>query len=109
MGLGGGEQEGHSICKKMILLSLSVSFVGGHSCLQVTEVRRSSGWGGTWVAQSVKPHFRLGHDLLFHEFEPCIRLAAVSTELDSDPLSPSFSLPLPHSRSFSLSLSKIKK
>ena len=47
---------------------------------------------GTWVAQSIKPRLRLrlsGHDLLARGFEPHIGLSAVSTELASDPLSPS--------------------
>ena len=42
---------------------------------------------------------------MLHAFEPCIGLSAVSTEPTLDPLSPSLSLPLPHSCSmFFLSL-----
>ena len=54
--------------------------------------------------------FGSGHDLTAREFEPCIRLAAVSTEPASDPLSPSL-CPAPAgalSLSVSLSLSKKK-
>ena len=36
-----------------------------------------------------------GHDLTVGEFEPHIGLFAVSAEPASDPLSPSFSAPLP--------------
>ena len=35
--------------------------------------------------------FSSGDDLTVHEFEPCIRLTAVSTRPASDPLSPSLS------------------
>ena len=37
--------------------------------------------------------FGSGHDLAIHEFQPCIRLAAVSTEPASYPLSTSLSAP----------------
>ena len=49
---------------------------------------------------SLASNFSSGHDLTVHEFEPCIGLAAVSTEPASDPLSP-FSLPHPRSRCLS--------
>ena len=51
--------------------------------------------------------FSSGHDLTVSEFEPHIRLTAVSAELASYPLSPSLSAP--PSLVLSLSLSKIKK
>ena len=49
-------------------------------------------FGGPWVAESVKPltlGFGSGHSLMVHEFEPCIRLSAVSVEPALDPLYPS--------------------
>ena len=59
----------------------------------------------TWVAQLVKYltlDFGSGHDLTVHEFKPCIRLASVSIEPASDPLSPSLSAPVPLVLSLSL-------
>ena len=50
------------------------------------------------MAQSVKQltlDFGSGHDLMVREFEPHIRLSAVSTEPAWDPLSPSLSAPPP--------------
>ena len=47
------------------------------------------------------------HDLAVHEFEPCVRLSAVSVEPTSDPLSSS--LHLLHTPSLSLSKINIKK
>ena len=48
-------------------------------------------------------NFGSGHDLMVREFEPRIRLDAVSTEPASDPLSPSFSAPPPLVLSLSVS------
>ena len=50
------------------------------------------------------PNVGSGHDLMVREFEPHIGLYAVGTEPASVPLSPFLSLPLPRSRSASLSL-----
>ena len=52
--------------------------------------------------------FGSGHGLAVREFEPHVRLSAVSTEPALDPLAPSLSVP-PLLFSLSLSLSKINK
>ena len=68
---------------------------------------------GTWVAQSVKHLTSVQVMISQFEFQPHIRLSAVSTESSLDPLSPSLSAPPPlilsisFSLSLSLSLSKI--
>ena len=59
----------------------------------MTDVLIKSGWDA-WVAQSVKHPtlgFGSGHDLMVHEFGPCIGLCADSEEpaWDSLSLSPS--------------------
>ena len=57
---------------------------------------------GAWVAQSIKrPTLGFGsdQDLEVHEFEPCVGLCTDSVEAAWDYLSPSLSLPLPHSLS----------
>ena len=73
----------------------------------MTGVLIKSSWDA-WVAQSVK-HPTLGvgsgHDLMVHEFEPCIGLPAVRAEPTSNPLFPSLSALPP----LSLSLPKINK
>ena len=54
--------------------------------------------------------FGSGHDLLVHEFEPCVRLhATLSTEPAWDSLSPSLSAPLLLVLSLSLKICKLKK
>ena len=58
-----------------------------------------------WWLSQLSIDFGSGHDLLVREFEPPSRLTAVSTELTSDPLSPSLSAP----PLLMLSLSKINK
>ena len=50
------------------------------------EIKRHLGGSVGWAS-----NIGSGHDLTVCEFEPCIRLSAVSTELASDPLSPSLS------------------
>ena len=58
------------------------------------------------MAQSVKHpslDFSSGHDLMVHEFDPCIRLCADSMDLAWDSLSP---LSAPSSLSLSLKISK---
>ena len=60
---------------------------------------------GAWVAQSVKPPtpgFSSGHDLIVHEFEPCMGLCAHSVA----PAWDSHSLPLSLSALPQLALSK---
>ena len=64
---------------------------------------------GIWVAHSVKYpilSFGSGDDLMVYEFEPCIRLSAVSVEPALDPVSLSLCPPL---LTLSPSLSKINK
>ena len=61
--------------------------------------------GGTWATQLVEPPTSSSHDLMVRDFKPCMRLTAVNTEPDSDPLSFSLSAP----PLYFLSLSKINK
>ena len=52
--------------------------------------------GGAWVAQLVELltlDFSLGHDLMAHEFEPCIGICAGRAKPAWDSLSPSLSAP----------------
>ena len=56
--------------------------------------------GGAWVARSVTRQtlgFGSGHDLTVREFKPRTGLCAGSVEPAWDPLSPSLSVPFPHS------------
>ena len=68
---------------------------------------------GAWVAQMVKHgtlDFSSGHDLTVRGFEPCVGLCADGSEPGACfGICVSLSLPLPHSCSVSLSLSKINK
>ena len=60
------------------------------------------------MAQSVKrltPGFSSGHDLILHEFEPCIGLCASSM----NPAWTSLSICLSASLSLSLKINKLKK
>ena len=66
------------------------------------------------MTQSVKcPTFGFGssHDLMVHEFEPCIRLCTDSAEPASDSLPPPVYAPplLTHSFSLKIKLNKLKK
>ena len=54
---------------------------------------RASGW----LIKHPALDFGSGHDLAVHGMEPHVRLCAGSVEPARDSLSPSFSLPLPHS------------
>ena len=65
--------------------------------MYVTDKRGCWDWG-VWVAQSIKRltfDFGSDHDLMVHEFEPCVVLCANSVKPAWDPLSSSSSAPPP--------------
>ena len=83
-----------AIVNKLIRLP-SIMWVG--LIPSVEDLNRINSWDA-WVAQLVKYltlDFGSGHDPMFPEFEPHVRLCADSAEPAWDSLSPHLSLPLP--------------
>ena len=85
--------------------ALSKPLANAKMILKGRNVEDRGVWGGYHTKQysmgarghfsRLSTHFRSGHDLTAREFKPHIGLSAISAELDSDPLSPSLSDPLP--------------